>query len=226
MLEKCKPLLVNDMFQLYLQQKYNINSEQFVYSFNVNYFLNEEEAKNIDADFFEEFFEEVHVTPQEDGEYLLELFDLKKFLVQEFDDCYEKKLLDPSYLHIIEFLDKQELLINKNSISNFDEIIRLSNRTAADKQPDWYLDLVSEKYLYLKHRYDIPFLIVPTPYIKRNSSVEEALASYFGSYFQEIKVQTIEVNGQDYIKAIHLGELRKAYSISYSESFTNLMQRE
>lgn len=214
MLINYKPFLLNDLFQLYLQQKFNINSSRVVYSFNVNYFLDQKEADSIDLGYFERIFEEVHLTIQESGEYLLELFDLKDSILQDFDNSYEQKILDASYMRIIDFLHEQELLLNKSADFGCTRTKKLETVTVNDGQPDLYMSQLLEKYLYLKTRQEIPFLRVPTPYLKRNKLVERKITSYFSACFQEIQVQIIEIDGIDYIKTVQLSELKEEY-LSY-----------
>lgn len=224
MLKNYKPLLLNDLFQLYLQQKYNINSNHVIHSFNVNYFLDEEEAISVDIDFFENIFEEVHLTKQENGEFFLELFDLKNSLVTDFDNCYEKNLMDVSYVRIIGYLEKQEILLNKDLPTGYIHTIELQNVIVESRQPDWYLDHLLKKYLHLRNRQEIPFLILPTPYLKRSSIIEKEIASYFGVYFQVVKAQIAEVNGIEYIEAVQLSELKEKYSSEPVDEFLGLIQ--
>lgn len=214
MLKNYKPFLLNDMFQLYLQQKYNLNSDQFVYSFNQNYFLNEKEAMNISFDYFESIFEEVHLTKQEDGEYLLELFDLKESVLREFDYSYEKKLLDESFVSIIDFVDQQEVLLNKGLLSGYTKVRKINALEGIHYESDLYLTQVMKKYSFLKGRQGTSTLILSTPYLKWTKGVEEKIVFYFSRYFHEIRFHYNKFEEINFIVAVELGELKEEYTLS------------
>ncbi|MBO0991651.1 hypothetical protein [Bacillus sp. SD088] len=166
MVKDYKPLLLNDMFQLYLQQRYNINRSDYVYHFNISYLMNEKEAAQFDFGYFEQLFEEVHLTKQENGEFFLELFNLKKTILQEFDYNYENKLLDDSYIHIINYLEQQEILITKKPKSGYLQSKKISTTKRIPIKSSLFLNQLIRKYSFLNNRYGKAFIIIPTPFIK------------------------------------------------------------
>lgn len=224
MLKNYKPFLLNDMFQLYLQQKYNLNSDQFVYSFNQNYFLNKKEAMNISFDYFESIFEEVHLTEQEDGDYLLELFDLKESVLQEFDQSYEKKVLDKSFADIIGFIDRQEVLLNKDFPSGYTQVKKVKALEGFHQHSGLYLTQLMKKYSFLKNRQGTSSLILSTPYLKWTKRVEEKIVFYFSRYFQEISFHSIQFEEDDFIVAVELGELKEEFVQSAVDDLVSLIQ--
>ncbi|MFS0646409.1 hypothetical protein AB1L08_15975 [Siminovitchia sp. 179-K 8D1 HS] len=224
MLWSYKPLLLNDMFQLYLQQKYNINSNDTVYSFNINYHLNEKEASQFNYEFFENIFNEVHLTEQEKGEYSLELFDLKDSIIKKFDLCYKKKYLDESYVHIIKFLEQQEILVVKSSHSGYIQSKKIKTVDHVQNKPDLFLTQLIKKFSFLKYRYDQTYIIIPTPFIKCTKSVEEKISFYFGYHFQEISLNLAKINGENYIVEIELNELKEGEIAKSIENLLLLIQ--
>lgn len=224
MLENYKPFLLNDMFQLYLQQKYNLNSHQFVYSFNQNYFLNEKEAMNISFDYFESIFEEVHLTKQEDGDYLLELFDLKESVLKKFEHSYKMKSLDKSFADIIDFIDRQEVLLNKNVPFGYTKVRKPKTLQGIHHDSDLYLTQLMKKYSFLKSRQGTSSLLLFTPYLKWTEEVEEKIIIYFTRYFKEIRFRYIQYDEIDLIVAIELGELKGEFIPPAGDDLLSLIQ--
>lgn len=175
------------MFQLYLQQKWNVNRNNVIFNFNIAYFINDKEAAQLNIDYFESLFEEVHLTNQMDGDYFWELFDLKPSIVQEFDFWHEKGFLNQSYSAIIEFFKQQEVLIDKSLYTNhYEQIRRIKFVEGVPQTPDLYITQLLTKYNFLKGRHGIPSTLIPTPHFKWTATVEDKIASYFGCYFQDI----------------------------------------
>jgi len=96
--KKYKPLLLNDLIELFIQQKYNYDENKH---FCINYFIGKDLVNDVDINYFNGIFEEVHLTKQEDENFSLELFNLKESVLVQFDFYYQNNLLDDAYTHII-----------------------------------------------------------------------------------------------------------------------------
>ncbi|MDE5053909.1 hypothetical protein NDK25_16880 [Niallia taxi] len=201
-LNDCKPLLLNELFLVYIQQKYPKNASTV---YGVNYFLSETE---INKNYFEEFFEEVHITRQEDNSHLLELFTLTKNVIDEFDYCYNNGLLNEVYSAILDTLQVQEILVNHKGFSFPSVRIKELQQEIPQKVLcNSFLNQLTVKYAI----YNRPSpLLLFTPYIKWTKDLEMKISAYFGSVFKEIHLHLDTVDNEEYIIIIELSNLRKA----------------
>lgn len=165
------------MFQFYVLQKYNSDVE---ISFGKNYFISYAESKRLIISYFEECFEEAYLTEQEDGSFGLLLFDLKKEIVQEFDYLYQNQLLEKSYLKIIAYLDKQDVL-KRNVFGKWAKKIVLFPKDSKAK-PDLFINQLIRKYSVISNS-DYPFIMVQTPVLRLTEELKMKIADYFGSFF-------------------------------------------
>lgn len=205
MLNKYKALLLNDLLELYLQQKYNSNENNHVC---LNYFIDKDLADDVDINYFHEIFEEVYLTKQEDEKFSLELFNLKESVLNKFDFCYENNLLDKEYSHMIDFVRRQEILLKKNLSLDFAQEKKLIFESNSMKCPDSYIKQLIIKYSLLNNKYGTPAISVFTPLIKWTKRIENHIISYFGCYFRDIRLYVVEVNKEKYIKVIKLYDLK------------------
>lgn len=212
------------MFQLYLQQKCNINRSDYVYHFNISYHMNEKEAAQFDFGYFEQLFEEVHLTKQENREFFLKLFDLKKTILQEFDYSYRNKLLDDSYIHIIDSLEQQEILIIKKPKSGYLQPKKINTTKSVPFKSSLFLNQLIRKHSFLKNRYGKAFIIIPTPFIKWTIEIEEKISLYFGSHFQDISLHIATIDDVHYIVSVDLHDLKEEQIADPAEDLLLLIQ--
>jgi len=200
-LESCQPFLLNEMFQVYVQQKYNSTVE---ISFGKNYFISCAESKRLVISYFEELFEDVHLTEQEDGTIGLELFDLKKEIVQEFDYLCQNQLLTKTYLKIISYLEKQDVL-RRNVFGTLAKKFVIPPKKGNARQ-DIFINQLVRKYSIISNS-DYPLIVVQTPLLRLTEELKEKISSYFGSFFCKIFLHVLDIDDKQFIKAIFLSDL-------------------
>lgn len=219
--KKYKPLLLNDLIELFIQQKYNCDENKH---YCINYFIDKDFINDVDINYFNEIFEEVHLTKQEDENFSLELFNLKKSVLDQFDYCYQNNLLDDPYTHIIHFVSYQELLVKRSPTFGLAQEKKLVFESCEMKIPDLYISQLIIKYSLFRNKYGTPAISIFTPFIKWTENIEKHIISYFGSYFQDIRLYVVEVNNEKYITVIKLYELKEALCDSSVENIFYLIQ--
>lgn len=76
------------------------------------------------------------------------LLNLKKTILQEFDYNYENKLLDDSYIHIINYLEQQEILITKKPKSGYLQPKKISTTKRILIKSSLFLNQLIRKYSF------------------------------------------------------------------------------
>ena len=219
--KKYKPLLLNDLIELFIQQKYNCDENKH---FCINYFIDKDLINDVDINYFNGIFEEVHLTKQEDENFSLELFNLKESVLVQFDFYYQNNLLDDAYTHIIDFVNHQEILVKRSPAFGLAQEKKLVFESGEMKIPDLYISQLIIKYSLLRNKYGTPANSIFTPFIKWTENIEKHIISYLGSYFQDIRLYVVEVNNEKYITVIKLYDLKEALLDASVENIFYLIQ--